>query len=34
MTLKKIETDFEAIYSSGKRVSKEVIMPVEEFAEL
>ena len=32
--LEKIETDFRAIYSSGKKVKKEVAVPVEEFAEI
>ena len=32
--LEKIEADFRAIYSSGKKVKKEVAVPVEEFAEI
>ena len=32
--LEKIETDFRAIYSSGKKVKREVAVPIEEFAEI
>ena len=32
--LKKIEKDFEDIYYSGKKVKKELKVPVEEFVEL
>jgi hypothetical protein len=32
--LKKIEKEFEEIYISGKRVTKEVKVPVEEFTEI
>jgi YgiT-type zinc finger domain-containing protein len=32
--LEKIEADFKAIYSSGKKVKKEIAVPVEEFAEI
>lgn len=32
--LKKIEKDFEAIYSSGKRAKDEVKVPVEDFVEI
>lgn len=34
MDLERIETDFKAIYSTGKKVKKEVTVPVEEFAEI
>jgi len=32
--LEKIETDFRAIYSSRKKVKREVAVPIEEFAEI
>ena len=32
--LEKIEANFKAIYSSGKKVKKEITVPVEEFAEI
>lgn len=32
--LKKIEQEFNAIYSSGKKVKREVKVPVEEFLEI
>ncbi len=32
--LKKIESDYNDIYLSGKKVVKEIIVPVEEFANL
>ncbi len=32
--LKQIEKEFEAIYSKGKKVKKEIIIPVESFSEI
>ena len=32
--MKKIEKEFNAIYSSGKKVKREVKVPVEEFLEI
>ena len=32
--LKKIEKDFESIYSAGKKVKKRIRVPVEEFVEI
>ena len=34
VVLKKVEKDFHDIYSSGKRVKKQVKMPVEDFVEI
>ncbi len=32
--LKKIEDNFRAIYSSGKRAKKEISVPIEEYADI
>lgn len=32
--VERIETDFRAIYSTGKKVKREVTVPIEEFAEV